>query len=294
MPADADSDCCGDMCCDTGLVCARGSYRPQCWPKAGKEDNAVVPGASPTVKRDQSGTVRARATTVHSTWEPESLRNGSARSGVSSWMYGLLMLTNFATLISATGLAEPKVGEAKSEPTTTFISSISLSTAKVEVGDTGADEKGGGGHAAARGGGRGGARTGADSGGHSNGAGSKSTSVETMWPLMLLTLPQLLGPLAVANLVAGSATFNTPEADVPKHGDEISEMSTNAAGTPVPELAVEVDLSEKKRFRLGGGGGRGGGVSLGADIRPKGMTMLMVCALPLFASLALVDAYRLL
>lgn len=49
----AGSDCCGDMCCDPGLVCARSTEGNQCWPMGGALEGGVAVGMSPSIQGKQ-------------------------------------------------------------------------------------------------------------------------------------------------------------------------------------------------------------------------------------------------
>ena len=59
----ANQDCCGNMCCDEGVVCANGFNGPMCWQKHDKgteeiEDHAFIPPIIPVQSTQKSGSTR--------------------------------------------------------------------------------------------------------------------------------------------------------------------------------------------------------------------------------------------
>jgi len=62
----ANQDCCGNMCCDEGAVCANGFNGPMCWQKHDKgteeiEGHAFIPPIIPVPSTQKSGSVRIKA-----------------------------------------------------------------------------------------------------------------------------------------------------------------------------------------------------------------------------------------
>jgi len=65
----ANQDCCGNMCCDEGAVCANGFNGPMCWQKHDKgieeiEGHAFIPPIIPVPSTQKSGSVRIKASGI--------------------------------------------------------------------------------------------------------------------------------------------------------------------------------------------------------------------------------------
>ncbi|KAH9874760.1 hypothetical protein IAQ61_003950 [Plenodomus lingam] len=218
--------------------------------------------------------------------------SGSGGLSASIWVYVLLLLAPFAAALSEVSAVKPEIDDRDDDihanmttslkPTTTLSTAVSTSGTQ-EVGIELVEKKGGGAGAAA--GGAGGAGVAAHA---SKGAGPKTISFDTMWPLMLNPLPQMLAPLLLAKLAVGSETSGAPPTDILEDDNNLGLMPMVTTATPVQASTPAIRLSKKKEFKFGSGSG---GSSLEVDRRPKAMTMLILCVLPLLSSLALTSAF---
>ncbi|KAH9882206.1 hypothetical protein J1614_001378 [Plenodomus biglobosus] len=282
---------CGDKCCAPGQVCAQSANGPaHCWPAAGRPDfDRLAGGASPAIWETQGGAERARARArATSTPGPvEGERNGSARLSVSMWLCVLVLLTPFVAAVGSAELesdgvevggvdAIPAVMIEGSAPTATSSTALSTSISEHEVQIDPVEKKGAAVVAAA---GAGAAGAAAHKSGKKS-AGSRTISLDTIWPVMLFALPQMFAPLALAELVAGSAT---PAADMVDNNNDLSVMSTPLAATLLPDELPTINLSQKKKFKFGSGSGSSQAVSS----RPEVVTRPMLYLLALLALLGL-------
>lgn len=163
------------------------------------------------------------------------------------WLCVLVLLTPFVVAVASAELASDGVevggGDAipadvieGSVPTATSNTALSASISEYEVQIDPVEKKGAAVVAAA---GAGAAGAAAHKSGKKS-AGSRTISLDTIWPLMLFALPQMFAPLALAELVAGSAD---PAADMADNNNDISVMSTPIAATLVPDGLPTMNLS---------------------------------------------------
>ncbi|KAI8942816.1 hypothetical protein NX059_000859 [Plenodomus lindquistii] len=204
--------------------------------------------------------------------------SGGARLQVSIWLYTLLLLAPFTAAISTFGrerqddevlnsrsmnerevpVMVPTEGSPQTTTLPTAVSTATMHTAEAEQGN-GADKKGGGGHGGGHGGGGHGsaARPGAEVPGGAHGAASRAMGLSTIWPLVILALPAMLAPLALANI--GVAEVVNIDGGRPEYvgntQDPAVTTSITAGSTPLIEHEeIHKELEEWETYKKGTGG----------------------------------------